>query len=87
MGQRVEIVLSRTDSFAPYIIGADTIAFLRDSDTEQILVIGNRGPGDRPATALFVRDGGIPDGMEFSEIFSGQTLAVQNGYLPLPIVP
>jgi alpha-glucosidase len=65
----------------------NSLAFLRDTDTEQILVIGNRGPGERPAKELFVRDGGIPDGMSFTEIFSGQTLTVQNGFLPLPAVP
>jgi alpha-glucosidase len=63
------------------------LTFLRDSDTEQLLVIGNRGPGDRPAKELFVRDGGIPDGMIFTEVFTGRTLTVQNGYLPLPLVP
>jgi alpha-glucosidase len=65
----------------------NVLAFLRDTDTEQILVIGNRGPGERPSKELFVRDGGIPDGTIFTEIFSGQTLTVQAGYLPLPVVP
>jgi alpha-glucosidase len=63
------------------------LAFLRDADTEQILVIGNRGPGERPAMELFVRAGGIPDGSLFTEIFTSQTLTVQDGYLPLPVVP
>lgn len=62
----------------------NTLAFLRDTDIEQILVIGNRGPDERSAQDLFVRDGGIPDGIRFREIFTGQTLTVQNGYLPLP---
>jgi alpha-glucosidase len=65
----------------------NTLAFLRDTDAEQILVIGNRGPGERPAQELFVRGGSIPDGALFTEIFSGQTRTVQNGYLPLPAVP
>lgn len=65
----------------------NSFSFLRDTDVEQILVIGNRGPGERPAQALFVRDGGIPDGTPFTEIFTGQTLTVQNGNLPLPVVP
>ena len=63
------------------------LAFLRDTDVEQILVIGNRGPGGRPAQELFVRAGGIPDGSTFTEIFSGQTLTVQDGHLPLPALP
>ena len=65
----------------------DHLAFLRDTDVEQILVIGNRGPGERPAQELFVRAGGIPDGSTFTEIFSGQTLTVQGGHLPLPALP
>ncbi len=65
----------------------NVLAFLRDTEEEQILVIGNRGPGERPAKEVFVRDGGIPDGNLFTEIFTGQTLTVQNGYLPLPAVP
>jgi hypothetical protein len=65
----------------------NVIAFLRDSDAELILVIGNRGLGARPAEDLFVRDGGIPDGITFTEIFSGQTLTVQNGYLSLAGLP
>jgi alpha-glucosidase len=63
------------------------LAFLRDTDAELILVIGNRGPGQRSAMELFVRDGGIPDGTIFTEIFSGQTLTVQHGYLSLPVLP
>jgi glycosidase len=65
----------------------NVLAFLRDADAEQILVIGNRGPGERPAQELFVRDGGISDGTNFTEIFTGQTLTVQNGYFPLPVLP
>ena len=65
----------------------NVLAFLRDAEEEQILVIGNRGPGERPAGKLFVRDGGIPDGSIFKEMFTGQTLIVQNGGLPLPPIP
>jgi alpha-glucosidase len=65
----------------------NSLAFLRDTDAEQILVIGNRGPGECPAKALFVRDGGIPNGTIFTEMFSGQTLNVREGYLSLPPIP
>ena len=63
-------------------VNAPSVAFLRDTDLQQLLVIGNRGPGEHPAEGLFVRDG-----MTFTEIFTGQMLAVQNGYLPLPAGP
>ena len=65
----------------------NTLAYLRDTDAEQIIVIGNRGPDDRAANALYVGAGGIPDGTQFREFFSGQTLAVQDGYLPFPVLP
>ena len=65
----------------------NTLAYLRDTDEEQILVIGNRGLGERPAGRLDVRIGAIPDGTVFREIFSGQTNTVQNGSLPLPVLP
>jgi glycosidase len=63
------------------------LVFLRDTDAEQLLIIGNRGPDERSARELFVRDGGIPDGTIFTEIFSRQTLTVQAGYLSLPVLP
>jgi alpha-glucosidase len=65
----------------------NVLAFLRDTDEEQILVIANRGPDNRPARPLFVRDGGIPDGTVFTELFTGQSLTVQSGHLPLPAMP
>jgi alpha-glucosidase len=65
----------------------NTLAYLRDTDAEQIIVIGNRGPDERAANALYVRAGGIPDGTQFREFFSGQTLAVQDGYLPFAVLP
>lgn len=64
----------------------NTLAYLRDAEEEQVLVIGQRGPDERSAQALFVRDGGIPDGASFREAFSGQTRAVQDGYLSLPVI-
>ena len=38
-------------------------------------------------SARYVRDGGIPDGSLFTEIFTGQRLTVQDGCLPLPVIP
>jgi alpha-glucosidase len=65
----------------------NTLAFMRDTEVEQILVIGNRGPGERPIRALSVWQGGIPDETRFREIFTGQTLTVQEGKLSLPVLP
>ena len=46
----------------------NVLAYLRDTDAELILVIGSRGSEEQPAKALFVRDGGIPDGTVFREV-------------------
>lgn len=65
----------------------ETIAYLRDADQEQILVVGHRGPAIRPAQPLYVAHGAIPDGTEFMELFSGSRATVAAGYLPLPSLP
>ena len=65
----------------------DVLAYLRDTDEEQIIVIGNRNANTLPANGLHVRNGGIPDGIVFKEIFSGQILDVKDGYLPLTAHP
>ena len=64
----------------------NVLAYLRDTDEEQIIVIGNRGPDEFFAQEIFVRNGGIPDQSVFREIFTGQTLTVENGYLHLPVL-
>jgi alpha-glucosidase len=65
----------------------NTLAYLRDTADEQILVIGNRGPEELSAKPLFVRDGGIPDGKQFHEVFTGQQLSVEEGHLPIAGIP
>jgi alpha-glucosidase len=62
----------------------NVLVYLRDSDEEKIIVIGNRGTGERPAGPLPVANGAIPDGTEFAELFSGQKAVTSNGNLPLP---
>ncbi len=64
----------------------DTLVFLRDTDQEQILVAGNRGPNDCPARAVSVREGAVQDGARFREIFTRQTLVVQDGHLSMPVL-
>ena len=84
---RIPNLISQEGGFQILLCKENVLACLRDTNSEQILVIGNRGPGQRPAKELFVRDGGISDGMIVTEIFNGQTLMVQDGSLPLPVVP
>ena len=62
----------------------DTIAYLRDADEEQMVVVGHRGPAARPAQPLWVAPGAIPDGAELVELFSGARATVTGGWLPLP---
>ncbi len=73
--------------FQVLMVEEDGLAYLRDTDDEQIIVVGNRGPAARPSGALAVSHGAIPDGREFVEIFTGQRVAVEAGCLPLPSLP
>jgi len=63
------------------------LAYLRDADEEQIIVIGNRGPDEYPAILLPVDLGAIPDGAVFQELFSGRRSTVTGGSLHLPSLP
>ena len=63
------------------------LAYLRDTDEEQIIVIGNRGPAAHPAGLLSVEHGAISNGTVFQELFTGQTSTVIHGNLPLPELP
>ena len=64
----------------------DFIVYMRDTDEEQIIVVGYRGDNPRPAAPLAVGHGAIPDGAEFVEVFSNQRLSVSGGRLALPDV-
>jgi alpha-glucosidase len=72
--------------FQMLAIEEDTLAYLRDSDEEQIIVVAHRGPAGRSAGPLPVSHGAIADGMEFTELFSGRSARVEGGCLPLPAV-
>jgi len=65
----------------------NVLAYLRDTDEQQIIVIGNRGPAEYPAGLLPVKHGAIADGVIFQELFTGQTSTVNNGNLLLPAIP
>jgi alpha-glucosidase len=65
-------------------VGADHLAFLRDTEDESVVAIVVRGPGPRPAGPLSVRHGGIPDGTRFRELFSGASATVGGGVLDVP---
>lgn len=65
----------------------NTLAYIRDAEEEQIIVIGNRGPGDRPAGPLPVGHAAVPDGTRLVEEFGGQEIVVAGGQLPFGAIP
>lgn len=71
-------------SFQILLIEPDTVAFLRESLEDRILVIAHRGDEPRPAAPLPVINAGIPDGTRFINIESGDELTVSHGVLNLP---
>ena len=73
--------------FQVLLVEEDTLAYLRDSEHEQIIVAARRGSTTRSAGALPVLHGGISDGAEFVELLSGAHATVIDGYLPLPPLP
>ena len=66
-------------------VGDNSIAYLRDSELETIIVAANRQP--LAAGPLPIAHGAIADGTEFIEVFSGARATVINGHLPLPSLP
>ncbi len=65
-------------------VADDSLAFLRDTDEEQVIVVVARGPGERPAGAVDVAAGAIAEGTEFREALSGARAVVGEGHLALP---
>ena len=64
--------------------GEDWLAFLRDADDEQVVVVVARGPERRPAGGLAVAHGAIADGTGFVSLVGGERATVEGGQLPLP---
>lgn len=59
----------------------DSFAFLRDAEADRIIVIAHRATEDYPAFDLPVWQAGIPNGLSFSEVFSGNESTVTGGKL------
>ncbi len=64
--------------------GEDSLAFLRDTDDEQAIVVVARRPAARAAGALDVARGAVADGTVFVEAISGARATVADGRLELP---
>jgi alpha-glucosidase len=65
----------------------ETLAYVRDAEEDCVIVVAQRGPGERPASGLGVAQAAIPDGVEFVDVISGAHSTVVNGHLPLPALP
>jgi alpha-glucosidase len=63
--------------------GYDSLAYLRDTDAEQVIVVVVRGPGARPGEPLPVAHGAVADGTTFRELLSGAQATVVGGHLPV----
>jgi hypothetical protein len=68
-------------------LGEDWLAYLRDTDDEQVIVVAVRGPGGRPGGPLDVAVGAVADGSAFREVLTGARSTVSGGSLPLPATP
>jgi glycosidase len=62
----------------------DMLIFQRDAQDQFLLVVAYRGEGECPPGQVNVRAGGIPDGLEFEELFTHQRASVVGGQFQLP---
>jgi alpha-glucosidase len=65
----------------------DSIAFLRDTDDSLAVAVIVRGPDARPAVAMPVAHGGLPDGLVLTERLTGRTSTVEGGRLDIGATP
>ena len=70
--------------FQVLLVEDDTLIYQRDTDEEIILVVTRRGKLPKQPGLIPVWQAAIPDGTEFSELFSGQNTQVKDGMLTLP---
>ncbi len=69
--------------FQELFAAPDTLAYLRDSANQAIVVVAQRGPSAGQPLALDIRRAGLPDGLAFKELFSGRELVSAGGKLQI----
>jgi alpha-glucosidase len=69
--------------FQVFFSAEDSFAYLRDAESEYVLVVAHRGPGALTSLHLPLMDAGIPNDLEFVELLTGQRLRVVDGHLHL----
>jgi alpha-glucosidase len=65
-------------------IEEDTIVYQREGALGRLLVVAHRGEAPRPAIPIPVAHGGLAEGLELTEFFSGRSSVVESGHLPIP---
>ena len=73
--------------FQVLAVEGDTIAYQREGAEGRVVVVAHRGEEARPAGPVPVADGGLPEGLELVERFSGRTVRVRDGQLAIPEQP
>ncbi len=77
----------QSGSFQEILEENDAFAYLRESPQAYALVVAQRSPTPRPAGGIPLALAGVPDGVAFTEFFSGERRSVQDGMLMLPEHP
>lgn len=85
IGLRRSSAALREGGFQVLRAEGDTVAFLRDAPTEQLVIVARRA--DDGLRALPVRHGGLPDGLTLRDLLSGHEATITNGHLPLETLP
>jgi alpha-glucosidase len=84
---RKESAALQTGGLQILAVEEDSFIFLRDGVDGRVLIVAHRGETERPAGELDAAQAGIPDGVRFQELFSGQEIVAGDGRLPLPVQP
>ena len=69
--------------FQALLVEENRLAYLRDAEAEQIIVVAQRSPEAHANGVIPVAQGGIPDGVQFVEVFSQRRSTVSAGMLPV----
>ncbi len=62
----------------------DSVAYLRDTDDDVVLVLAHRGPATRAGGRLVLAHAGIAEGTELRELFSEERTRVENQAVLVP---
>lgn len=72
--------------FQELYAGKEALAYLRDAEGDQLIVVAQRKP-DQGFLEIDAIRAALPDGMRFLEVLNRHTTIVENGHLRLPLPP